>query len=124
MDAEREYRQLAGNEAVLRAVEETERLILQQMAAEGYSQNRLNAALFVSRYLLVTADKEGAEDYFARIMADGASEEAAGLPSPVARFNELYEGSMTLLKDALSQSDRAILAEMQESIPLEDVREA
>ena len=123
-DTEKVYRRLARTADVLQAVEETERLILRQMAAEGYSQNRLNAALFVSRYLLVTADKEGAEDYFARIMAEGASEEAVGLPSPVARFNELYEGSMTLLKDALSQSDKEILAEMQESIPLEDVREA
>ena len=124
MDAEREYRRLAGNEAVLRAVEETERLILRQMAAEGYSQNRLNAALFVSRYLLVTADKEGTEDYFARIMADGADKDAQGLLSPVARFNELYERNMALLKEALFQNDKEILAEMQESIPLEDVREA
>ena len=124
MDAEREYRRLAGNEAVLRAVEETERLILRQMAAEGYSQNRLNAALFVSRYLLVTADKEGAEDYFARIMADGADKEARGLPSPVARFNELYEAHMADIKDALFQNDKEILAEMQQSLALEDVREA
>ena len=124
MDAEREYRRLAGNEAVLRAVEETERLILRQMAAEGYSQNRLNAALFVSRYLLVTADKEGAEDYFARIMADGADKEAQGLPSPVARFNELYEAHMADIKDALFQNDKEILAEMQQSLALEDVREA
>ena len=124
MDAEREYRRLAGNEAVLRAVEETERLILRQMAAEGYSQNRLNAALFVSRYLLVTADKESAEDYFARIMADGADKEAQGLPSPVARFNELYEAHMTLLKEALFQNDKEILAEMQQNLALEDVREA
>lgn len=124
MDAEREYRRLAGNEAVLRAVEETERLILRQMAAEGYSQNRLNAALMVSRYPFVTADKEGAEDYFARIMADGADKEARGLLSPVARFNELYERNMALLKEALFQNDKEILAEMQESIPLEDVREA
>lgn len=124
MDAEREYRQLAGNEAVLRAVEETEKLILQQMAAEGYSQNRLNAALMVSRYLLVTADKEGAEDYFMRIMADGADKETAGLSSPVARFNELYEAHMADIKDALFQNDKEILAEMQQSIPLEDVREA
>jgi len=124
MDAEREYRRLAGNEAVLRAVEETERLILRQMAAEGYSQNRLNAALFVSRYLLVTADKEGAEDYFARIMADGADKEAQGLPSPVARFNELYEAHMADIKDALFQNDKEILAEMQQNLALEDVREA
>lgn len=124
MDAEREYRRLAGNEAVLRAVEETERLILRQMAAEGYSQNRLNAALFVSRYLLVTADKEGAEDYFARIMADGADKEAQGLPSPVTRFNELYEAHMADIKDALFQNDKEILAEMQQSLALEDVREA
>ena len=123
-DAERAYRRLAQNDDVLQAVEETEKLILQQMAAEGYSQNRLNAALMVSRYLLVTADKEGAEDYFARIMADGADKEARGLPSPVARFNELYEAHMTLLKEALFQNDKEILAEMQESIPLEDVREA
>ena len=123
-DIEREYRRLAGNEAVLRAVEETERLILRQMAAEGYSQNRLNAALMVSRYPFVTADKEGAEDYFARIMADGADKEARGLLSPVARFNELYERNMALLKEALFQNDKEILAEMQESIPLEDVREA
>ena len=124
MDAEREYRRLAGNEAVLRAVEETERLILRQMAAEGYSQNRLNAALMVSRYPFVTADKEGAEDYFARIMADGADKEARGLPSPVSRFNELYEAHMADIKDALFQNDKEILAEMQQSIPLEDVREA
>lgn len=124
METEREYRRLAGNEAVLRAVEETERLILRQMAAEGYSQNRLNAALMVSRYPFVTADKEGAEDYFARIMADGADKEARGLLSPVARFNELYERNMALLKEALFQNDKEILAEMQESIPLEDVREA
>ena len=124
MDAEREYRRLAGNESVLRAVEETERLILRQMAAEGYSQNRLNAALFVSRYLLVTADKEGAEDYFARIMADGADKEAQGLPSPVARFNELYEAHMADIKDALFQNDKEILAEMQQNLALEDVREA
>lgn len=123
-DAERAYRRLAQNDDVLQAVEETEKLILQQMAAEGYSQNRLNAALMVSRYLLVTADKEGAEDYFARIMADGADKETAGLSSPVARFNELYEAHMTLLKEALFQNDKEILAEMQQSIPLEDVREA
>ena len=124
MDAEREYRRLAGNEAVLRAVEETERLILRQMAAEGYSQNRLNAALMVSRYLLVTADKEGAEDYFMRIMADGADKETAGLSSPVARFNELYEAHMADIKDALFQNDKEILAEMQQNLALEDVREA
>ena len=123
-DAERAYRRLAQNDDVLQAVEETEKLILQQMAAEGYSQNRLNAALMVSRYLLVTADKEGAEDYFARIMADGADKDAQGLLSPVARFNELYERNMALLKEALFQNDKEILAEMQESIPLEDVREA
>ena len=124
MDAEREYRRLAGNEAVLRAVEETEKLILRQMAAEGYSQNRLNAALMVSRYLLVTADKEGAEDYFMRIMADGADKETAGLSSPVARFNELYEAHMADIKDALFQNDKEILAEMQQSLALEDVRES
>ena len=123
-DAERAYRRLAQNDDVLQAVEETEKLILQQMAAEGYSQNRLNAALMVSRYPFVREDKEGAEDYFARIMADGADKETAGLSSPVARFNELYEAHMTLLKDALLQSDKEILAEMQESLPLEDVREA
>ena len=78
-DTERAYRRLARTADVLQAVEETERLILRQMAAEGYSQNRLNAALFVSRYLLVTADKEGAEDYFARIMADGADKATAAL---------------------------------------------
>ena len=123
-DAERAYRRLAQNDDVLQAVEETEKLILQQMAAEGYSQNRLNAALMVSRYPFVREDKEGAEDYFARIMADGADKETAGLSSPVARFNELYEAHMTLLKEALFQSDKEILAEMQQSIPLEDVREA
>lgn len=123
-DAERAYRRLAQNDDVLQAVEETEKLILQQMAAEGYSQNRLNAALMVSRYPFVREDKEGAEDYFARIMADGADKETAGLSSPVARFNELYEAHMTLLKDALLQNDKEILAEMQQSIPLEDVREA
>lgn len=123
-DAERAYRRLAQNDDVLQVVEETEKLILQQMAAEGYSQNRLNAALMVSRYPFVREDKEGAEDYFARIMADGADKETAGLSSPVARFNELYEAHMTLLKDALLQSDKEILAEMQESLPLEDVREA
>lgn len=123
-DTEREYRRLARTGDVLQAVEETEKLILRQMAAEGYSQNRLNAALMVSRYPFVTADKEGAEDYFARIMADGADKETAGLSSPVARFNELYERNMTLLKEALFQNDKEILAEMQESIPLEDVREA
>ena len=123
-DAERAYRRLAQNDDVLQAVEETEKLILRQMAAEGYSQNRLNAALMVSRYLLVTADKGGAEDYFMRIMADGADKETAGLSSPVARFNELYEAHMTLLKEALFQNDKEILAEMQQSIPLEDVREA
>lgn len=123
-DAERAYRRLAQNDDVLQAVEETEKLILQQMAAEGYSQNRLNAALMVSRYPFVREDKEGAEDYFARIMADGADKETAGLSSPVARFNELYERNMILLKDALLQNDKEILAEMQQSIPLEDVREA
>ena len=123
-DAERAYRRLAQNDDVLQAVEETEKLILQQMAAEGYSQNRLNAALMVSRYPFVREDKEGAEDYFARIMANGADKETAGLSSPVARFNELYEAHMTLLKDALLQNDKEILAEMQESLALEDVREA
>ena len=123
-DAERAYRRLAQNDDVLRAVEETEKLILQQMAAEGYSQNRLNAALMVSRYPFVREDKEGAEDYFARIMANGADKETAGLSSPVARFNELYEAHMTLLKDVFLQNDKEILAEMQQSIPLEDVREA
>ena len=123
-DTEREYRRLARIGDVLQAVEETEKLILRQMAAEGYSQNRLNAALMVSRYPFVTADKEGAEDYFARIMADGADKETARLSSPVARFNELYEAHMADIKDALFQNDKEILAEMQESIPLEDVREA
>ncbi len=123
-DAERAYRRLAQNDDVLQAVEETEKLILQQMAAEGYSQNRLNAALMVSRYPFVREDKEGAEDYFARIMADGADKETAGLSSPVARFNELYEAHMADIKDALFQSDKEILAEMQESLALEDVREA
>ena len=123
-DAERAYRRLAQNDDVLQAVEETEKLILQQMAAEGYSQNRLNAALMVSRYPFVREDKEGAEDYFARIMADGADKETAGLPSPVARFNELYEAHMAGIKDALFQTDKEILAEMQQSLALEDVREA
>lgn len=121
---EKEYKRFAQTDAVLQAVEQTEKVILRQMADEGYSQNRLNAALMVSRYPFVAADKDGEEDYFARIMADGAATEAAGLASPIARFNELYEQNMTLLKDALFQNDKKILAKMQESIPLEDVREA
>ena len=123
-DAEKEYRRLSQNDAIRSAVEQLEKEILQEMAGEGYHQNRLNAALMVSRYPFVASDQPGEEDYFSRIMAEGAQKEAADLPSPIGRFNELYEKKMAVLKDVLFQNDKKNLAAMQEHIPLEDVREA